>query len=77
MSIWISCVDVEGVLDIIPSCTIDLNFKFGFIVSFNACFQFIMHFRISKDKMKQTNVVFLLPVAYGWLVTALLRAQSW
>lgn len=74
MSIWISWVEVEGVLDIIPSCTIDLNFEFGFIVSFRARFQFIMHRKIIKDKIKQ---VFLFPVPYGWLATVLLRPQPW
>lgn len=73
MSIWISCVDVEGVLDIIPSCTINLNLKFGFIVSRRACFQFIMHCKIIKGKIKETKVVFLLPVACRWLVTALCK----
>lgn len=75
MSIWISWVEVEGVLDIIPSCTIDLNFKFGFIVLFRACFQFVMHCKIIKGQIKEPKVVFLLPVAYRWLVTALLRPQ--
>lgn len=32
-----------------------------------------MHCKIIKGKIKEPKVVFLLPVAYRWLVTALLR----